>query len=404
MGGHLHDHLQAITAQMLAAIEVYAADTLLTATEESLVEFFVDQHALVAVELDETKIYADPPKETQIDVTGNARYGRRLDGGPVLAPGVTVTYHVSYTGEQVLLSLIPSKSYLSDILGRASRTEIVVEYSATQADQHAIKGQFAENLRLMRDIVGWSGADVVAFNATLPQAARNRIEARRKRLLEHKSLADDLGFPVRRPDSEPRTYAVPEIRRVPRFTGGPSAASAPPEPSLEDAEYEHILSVCSNMVEVMERSPTAFQSMDEEALRFHFLVQLNGQYAGGASGETFNYDGKTDIFVRYKDRILFIGECKFWGGAAKFTETIDQLLGYTSWRDTKTAILLFNRNKNTSAVVAQIPGLLAAHPNFVSEGKYVSETGFRAVFRHRDDVQRHFTLTVMVFDVPRKSV
>jgi hypothetical protein len=71
------------------------------------------------------------------------------------------------------------------------------------------------------------------------------------------------------------------------------------------------------MVHVMERSPSAFHHMDEEALRTHFLVQLNGHYEGQATGETFNYEGKTDILVRSGDRNIFIAECKFWGGPKK---------------------------------------------------------------------------------------
>ena len=52
------------------------------------------------------------------------------------------------------------------------------------------------------------------------------------------------------------------------------------------------------MAQVMERSPSAFSTMDEESLRSHFLVQLNGHYEGQATGETFNYEGKTDILIR----------------------------------------------------------------------------------------------------------
>jgi hypothetical protein len=42
------------------------------------------------------------------------------------------------------------------------------------------------------------------------------------------------------------------------------------------SEYEEILRIISNMVAVMERSPKAFRTMEEEDLRQHFLVQLNG--------------------------------------------------------------------------------------------------------------------------------
>lgn len=108
------------------------------------------------------------------------------------------------------------------------------------------------------------------------------------------------------------------------------------------------------MVRVMEQSPKAFETMGEEDLRTHFLVQLNAQYEGRATGETFNFQGKTDILIRVDGRNVFVAECKFWGGEKQFLETIDQLLSYLSWRDTKAAVLIFNRNVNFSEVLREI--------------------------------------------------
>lgn len=142
-----------------------------------------------------------------------------------------------------------------------------------------------------------------------------------------------------------------------------SAAPFKPEPTLSDADYEHILGVVQNMVHVMERSPSAFVSMDEESLRFHFLVQLNGHYEGQTTGETFNYQGKTDILIRSEKRNIFVAECKFWGGPKKLAETIDQLLGYSCWRDTKVAVILFNRNTDFSKVLETIAHAVKEHPN-----------------------------------------
>ena len=209
-------------------------------------------------------------------------------------------------------------------------------------------------------------------------------------LAQYREIAKNLGG-----RGNSATFAAP-ITRVTLF-----APPTAPEPELERAMYEHILEVCQGMVDVMERDPRPFAAMEEEHLRTQFLVPLNGHYKGGASGETFNYEGKTDILLRHEGKVIFVAECKFWRGPMGFTQTIDQLLGYTAWRDTKTAILLFNRNKDTSAVLAQIPGLLSAHPNFVRSENYPSSTGFRAVLRHRHDAERHLTLTVLVFDVPR---
>jgi hypothetical protein len=57
-------------------------------------------------------------------------------------------------------------------------------------------------------------------------------------------------------------------------------------------EHENILEIIRNMVQAMERSPKAFENMGEKDLRTQFLVQLNAQHEGGATCETFNFQGK----------------------------------------------------------------------------------------------------------------
>jgi CheY-like chemotaxis protein len=166
-------------------------------------------------------------------------------------------------------------------------------------------------------------------------------------------------------------------------------------------DYDRILQIIQNMAAVMERSPQAFAEMDEEGLRQHFLVQLNGQFAGNATGETFNYTGNTDILVRVNGKNLFIAECKFWKGPKSFFDTIDQLLGYANWRDTKTAILLFNRRRAFSYILSRIPDVVESHPCFKQKLDTSEETVFRYVFQRPDDADRELLLTVLAFDIPR---
>lgn len=138
----------------------------------------------------------------------------------------------------------------------------------------------------------------------------------------------------------------------------------------------------------------------EETLRFQFLVPLNANFEGEARGEVFNYGGKTDILITVQGRNIFVAECKFWRGAKSFTDTIDQILGYLTWRDTKCAILVFNRNKGFSQVLEQIPPSAEGHPQFVSYDGAKSETEFAFTFRRPDDADRKLTLTVLAFDIP----
>ena len=153
----------------------------------------------------------------------------------------------------------------------------------------------------------------------------------------------------------------------------------------------------------MEQSPHAFEDMGEEDLRTHFLVQLNAQYEGQATGETFNFQGKTDILIRAEGRNVFVAECKFWKGEKELHNAVDQLLSYLSWRDTKTALLVFNRNAAFTEVLKKIELAVPTHKHFKRNLGKADESTFRYVFGQPNDSNRELCLTVLAFDVPRKT-
>jgi hypothetical protein len=165
-------------------------------------------------------------------------------------------------------------------------------------------------------------------------------------------------------------------------------------------EYENILKTLRNMMTVMEQFPRAFESMSEEHLRAHFLVQLNGVYAGTATGETFNFQGRTDILIKKKGRNAFVAECKFWRGEQSFLDCINQHLSYLTWHDTRSAILIFNRNRNLSDVLKKIGSAVPTHKLFRAELGKMDETSFRYKFSHPTDPMRECLITVLVFDIP----
>jgi hypothetical protein len=119
------------------------------------------------------------------------------------------------------------------------------------------------------------------------------------------------------------------------------------------------------------------------------------------TGETFNAEGKTDILIRHEGRNIFIAECKFWHGEKAYLETIDQVLSYLSWRDTKIAVIIFNKNRDFSGVLEKVKEATRQHPRFKSGPKVEDETRFRYIFGQRDDANREVILTVLAFDVPR---
>jgi hypothetical protein len=273
--------------------------------------------------------------------------------------------------------------------------ELVFAYEDTRHDTSAIKAGFQKDLDETKKLLGWAGNDIRTHNEEIGATARRRLGERRAKLVKDEEAVQSLGYPVRRRSGAP-TLAIPIVRKtipVPQ-TGAPEIIG------LGEETYEDILRTITSMSLVIERSPHTFHHVDENFLRTLFLVVLNADYQGEATGETFNYQGKTDILIRQEGKNLFIAECKFWNGAKTLTDTIDQLLGYATWRDTKTAILLFNRNKNFTSVIKQVPDIVKKHPNFVRQHQYPNETGFRCTLRQNADPQRHLTLTILAFDVP----
>ncbi len=75
-------------------------------------------------------------------------------------------------------------------------------------------------------------------------------------------------------------------------------------------------------------------------------------------------------------------------------------MSYTSWRDTKTALLIFNRDRKMSTVLEKMPDAVKSHTNFKKAVACDLEAGFRFILGHRDDPNREVMLTVLVFDVP----
>lgn len=376
---------------------------LLNTSVDDLCSYLVDKYQIDVPVLHEDQIAADQ-KEAQIDVSRDPFRDVRDRSRPFRITGTAVEVIVPFSGEAEAFKIQPSTYTLNPPRAEIANNTVKITVAGAQLDPQRVRGEIDSTIASIKNYLENLRINANGLNTQLPKLARDRIEYRRKKLLDDQNLVSALGYPLVERSDAPRTYTAPEVRRriTPRM---PQASTSPykPEPVLSQEDYEHILSVMTNMATVMERSPSTFSTMDEEALRSHFLVQLNGHYEGQATGETFNYEGKTDILIRADGRNIFIGECKYWSGSKKLTETIDQLLGYTSWRDTKVAIIIFNRQKNFSRVLAAIPDAVTQHPSFKRTLSQESESNFSYIFSHRDDPNRELTLTVMAFDVPHKD-
>ena len=74
-----------------------------------------------------------------------------------------------------------------------------------------------------------------------------------------------------------------------------------------------------------------------------------------------------DICIEYNNRAAFVTECKFWKGKQVLNSTLKQLLSYTTWHDSKLAIVFFSKtNKDFFKVIETIEDNLKLLPKFKS--------------------------------------
>jgi hypothetical protein len=314
----------------------------LKASPTELEEYFVSKVTITSLSLDAGNHYIEGQEGAQLDVSHDFdRMGFR--GERIIVKGTTLHIAIPYAGDRNLWRIQPSTFRLSGYPELEIRDDVVV-FSCTFPDDSAnperLKAEIQQNITSLTDAVTNIGRDVDNHNRTAPEAIRSALTRKRAKAQSAVGAVAALGIPIRQ-RNQPLTFTVPTKRReVPVKRPTVAKENFAPEPVLDPKEYEHILSVLKSMSLVIERNPSAFTTLEEEAIRTHFLLQLNGHYEGTATGETFNASGKTDILIRVENRNIFIAECKFWHGPKSFNDAIDQLFGYLSWRDSKSIRML----------------------------------------------------------------
>ena len=383
-------------------VDACKEDYLLNVSETDFAKHLASNHEVQPIKLGEP--FMLDPIEVDVDIGNNPFWGASLHGKRHVK-GHRVEIHMPFAGETELFRCRPSTFTLSPPSADIRNGHIALVFDRPgQLNPAEIKNEYERAVKEIRQYVANIESQCAGFNQGLESRMKVLIAQRKDRLLQIHQAAANIGLPLKRRDNAPQTYTVPSIKRKPEIQRPVVTEKAfTPEPALAEQEYEHILGIIRSMVNVMERSPKEFIHLGEEGLRSHFLVQLNGQYQGRATGETFNYNGKTDILIREGDRNVFIAECKIWKGEGELLKAIDQILSYLHWRDTKTALMVFNRNKSFSDVLAKIAPAVQSHKCCKRLIKKVGETEWRFLFQNPDDSNRELQLAIMLFDIPKEA-
>ena len=385
-------------------IDSQSADYLLNVSETDYLRHIIDKYIIDApvLHVDRKRVEVG---DAQIDIAGRFDYAVDRDEGPVYAKGTAINVSIPFEGDPKLLNLTLPSTYYQSPKGDVVGNEIHLMYSRLKQDQNSLKGELENDIkRLERCFIELKNI-IEQYNGTLESIAKEAIAKRKSKLLADAQLVESLGIPLEEIEGRTPTFTVPLARKKITVAKPTSVnKSFKPEPTLVPDDYEGILTLIKNLSLVIERNPHTFVSMAEPDIRNIILVLLNAVYEGTATGETFNGSGKTDILLRHEGQNLFIAECKFWQGKKELADAMDQLLGYITWRDTKTALIIFNRNKDLTSLLQKIQETVKEHKCYKQEIGSSETTIFRYKFCRPDDINKEFFLTVLVFEVPEKTM
>ena len=212
------------------------------------------------------------------------------------------------------------------------------------------------------DVCSWVenlNSDIRQMREKSENKARSAIERRRGEVETKAKVMEDLG--VDTGGSGSQGFVVPEKKRSIELSKLEDNSSPKIVP---DNHYLEILGIIDDLGVNIERSAERVRDLDEEPHRDIFLTGINSHYAGIAQGEAFNRSGKTDILLPYKNRNLFVAECKFWSGQAQFVDAMDQLLSNLTVRDSHACLMMFSRRARFNEICGKAEKATKSHKQF----------------------------------------
>lgn len=349
-------HLKGCINEALRQLDRMDHDELLAENIDLLVAELLARHLPDEVSIE----WALPTRSDPTETTTQVR--DRFSGEVRTVPASKIVIRVPISGSAELLNYPSSTTdpFDSPQLGVVSGSWLEVHVVEETLSGEIVRQRIAAATEDMNRRVGWANSDLREAREAAERELRQRYADRRERILNDRALVDDLGIPMNALDA-PRPPAVSARRKHVSLETRRSQAKYVPEPVLTEAHYLEVLDIVRSWAASLERTPGTTDKLDEESLRDLLLGTLNGYWEGGAGGELFNGQGKTDILIREGNRNVFIAELKIWRGSKSATAAVDQLLSYLVWRDSKAALIIFIKSAHPADVIEKLHEAVAAH-------------------------------------------
>jgi hypothetical protein len=382
----ISDYYRALLKQVQDQILKEKDETILHSNTDELVDYYFSHNSFETIEFDSGQPPTFEHKKEVRNVPANRREEFYRNEGDL---------SFEYESIAITMPIIPNEN-IKTILELQSSTyslsgepQVTIGHSALyfnidikgygfKWDDDKVASEVNGNIESVKTWIGRKNNDITRENAQLKPGIKTFIEQRKSKLNEDgqriNSLIQKINIPLKQKEND----AITRIKLDPK----PLVQKVKPNPKLpEEYVLDHskvldVVSVIDNQGRQFEKTPKTYKTFEEEGLRDVILVSLNSLFEGKATGETFSNKGKTDIYLNIDKGNVLICECKIWGGQALYGKTIDQLLGYLTWRQNFGIMITFVKQKNFSKILNEVQGIVTQHASYKSGFQQISTTHF----------------------------
>ena len=279
--------------------------------------------------------------------------------------------------------------------------DLYIKFTTSELDTNKIRKLIGEIKSIVfgnLDNNGGAKWHINLFNERLPKEIKKIFERVKAEKERENSVLKELGVI----NHFSKQIEVPIIKKITPIPFLLESSSDKIAYCLNDVIYKDIIKKIYELCKEFEQHNSLYRGKHEEDLRDLIIPTLNVVFKGtNSTGETFNKAGKTDIITKAPDGSnIFIAECKVWYGEKELSKAIDQLLGYITWRDTRTAIILFVKKNGIIDIVKKAKNTMTQHSCYICYNGQTNDSSFSYTFHLKEDSTCQFVLELMIFHYP----
>ena len=409
-GERTEDYIKEIRSKIEREIEELSEEKITADSIDEWVNYFVSEYRIELIFVYENNVELDI-KEVKIKKY-NIFYEQHYSFEPEFyqIDGYKIIFKIPFLGESKLFYLQPSMSIMRgfevDELVSPKDNDFGYLYYSCEYDREYLNKQ--ENLKTYVNedfknsfenyliMVEYVNNDLRNFNLKIEKFIRDKLELKKNKYIELNNIKKALQIPIHLKEDGPNIepISLKEVKKIQR--PNPKSTFEEQEYCISDFDYNNILKIIHNACSAMENTAKTFNKNTEEELRDFIISTLGTHYVNDVTGETFRRVGKTDIHIMFENKSAFIGECKIWHGIKKFEDAIKQVFDYSTWKDTKISLIVFNKeNKDFQSILNSINSWIKKN---TKQFKKENSNTWKCLM-YREDTNSDIQIAIQVYDI-----